>query len=62
MALGWLLNLGFAGAPFAPGKPGIEWTNDENTMHYTLQKSRAHFTLIESRQHTTLIDEDTEER
>lgn len=56
-ALGWLMNLGFAGgepAAIAPTVPGLGWTLDETRPHWTLDETRAHWTLEENRAHWTL--------
>lgn len=54
--LGWALNLGFAGG--VGTTPGLDWTNDELTLHYTIRELRLHYTQDESRMHYTQPDED----
>ncbi|KKN49384.1 hypothetical protein LCGC14_0643600 [marine sediment metagenome] len=61
-ALGWLLNLGFAGgtavAITVPDAPGFEWTMPENRMHYEPPINRMHYAMPENRIHFTMPEED----
>jgi len=59
-ALGWLLNLGFAGGDGGPTiqPPGVEFTLRENRCHCVLEENRAQYELRENRCHFVLEDED----
>ena len=60
-ALGWLLNLGFAGSGstiVAPTQPGLEYTLPDSRVHYGLPTDRLHYTMPEDRIHYTLDKED----
>lgn len=61
-ALGWLLNLGFAGGTAGgvtvPDAPGLEWTMLVNRMHHELPPNRMHHELPVNRMHFTIPEED----
>lgn len=55
-ALGWLLNLDFAGGVGieAPTVPGLEFTLPTNRLHYEIPENRLHYTLPINRMHFTI--------
>lgn len=60
-ALGWLLNLGFAGSEAGEGVPtipGPEYTIPPGRMHYTVPEGKLHATVPKSRLHYTAPIED----
>lgn len=61
MALGWLLNLDFAGGAAVvvtvPDQPGIEHTLPTNRMHHAAPANLTHHTLRENRPHYAVPEE-----
>ncbi len=61
MALGWLLNLDFAGGAavvvVVPDQPGIEHTLPTNRPHHTLPGNLTQHTLKENRGHHAVPQE-----
>lgn len=60
-ALGWLLNLDFAGggeeAVVVPDSEGLQYTAAKNRMHYVADENRTHYTADVDRMHYTVRDE-----